>query len=298
VPTTKEAEKMGVAKKAMDAYNLFKKGKKIYGYGKLVKDAVDENTRPGAIAKLGIKAMLEIAGKAIGTSLTSHPYFTYHKAHLEALAQALNASSNFDAAATALNRAIRSADASDALAASLSDYIARKNSQKLSYVMFIGGSLKLLADYSPEGEKQLREVNQTRDALRASTDQNIYEWRALLCDVYNDSVQLLAMAEVELQSTRAAMQKFNEKMKAMQSGGNIGKVMAYQTEQNRQWQEYDRMTTPGVGDAKAVEDPTAYAQDRLDRIETVSNALAAVCDAAMSDDAYKPDKLALRIGTL
>jgi len=289
---------MGIGKKAADAYKLFKTGKKIYGYGKLVKSSVDENTRPGALFKLGVKGMLDIAGKALGTSLTSHPYFTYHKAHLEALGQALNASANFQAAASALNRAIRSADASDALAATLGDYLARKNAQRLFYTMMIGGSLKLLADYSPEGEKQLQEVHQSRDSLRASTDQSIYEWRAMLCDAYNDSVALLAMAEVELQSTRAAMQKFDEKMKAMKSGGNIGKVMAYQTEENRQWQEYDRLTDPSAGDAKAVEDPTGFAQDRVDRIEAVCDLLAKVCDAAMSDDAYNPDKLMLRIGAL
>ena len=72
--------------------------------------------------KLGIRAMLDIASKAIGTSLTSHPYFTYHKVHLEALAQALNASSNLDKAEEALNRAIRSADASASLRKALEDY--------------------------------------------------------------------------------------------------------------------------------------------------------------------------------
>ena len=83
---------MSITKKAADAYSLFKKAKKIRTYGKLVKESIDEDTRSGALMKLGIRAMLDIASKAIGTSLTSHPYFTYHKVHLEVLAQALNAS--------------------------------------------------------------------------------------------------------------------------------------------------------------------------------------------------------------
>ena len=63
---------MGVTKKAADAYTLFKKGKKIKGYVQLVTQSVDEDTRSGALLKLGLKATLDLAGKVLGTSLTSH----------------------------------------------------------------------------------------------------------------------------------------------------------------------------------------------------------------------------------
>src|SRR3954470_17025298 len=98
---------MSVTNKAADAYSLFKKVKKIRTYGTLIRESIDENTRSSGLMKLGIRAMLEVAGKALGTSLTSHPYFTYHKAHLEALGMALNASSNLDSAQEALTRAVR-----------------------------------------------------------------------------------------------------------------------------------------------------------------------------------------------
>src|SRR5215468_4702456 len=106
-----------------------------------MKEAVNEETRPGALMKLGIRGMLEVAGKVMGTSLTSHPYFTYHKIHLEVLAQSLNASSNHDMALEALNRAIRSADAAAALSQALTDYQSSKNGLKLIYFMSIEGSL-------------------------------------------------------------------------------------------------------------------------------------------------------------
>lgn len=65
---------MSVSQNAAYAYSLFKNVKKIRTYGKLVKESVDEDTRSGALMKLGIRGMLEIAGNALGTSLTSHPY--------------------------------------------------------------------------------------------------------------------------------------------------------------------------------------------------------------------------------
>jgi len=292
---------MGVTQKAADAYTLFKKVKKIRTYGKLCKEAIDEDTRPGALMKLGIRAMLDIAGKAIGTSLTSHPYFTYHKVHLEALAQALNASSNLDKAEEALNRAIRSADASASLRKALDDYEHRKNGLKFAYTVFISGSILMLRDSAtnPQAARDIRDAGQTPASLQATTDQSIYEWRAMWCDLYLDTVQLLGMAEVELRATQAAMQKFDEKMKALSTtGGNMGKIAAYRVDQDRQWQEYDRMTQSGSGSVQAVEDPSGYAQTQVDAIEKVSSDFGDGCEAAMSDDAYKPEIIVHRMHDL
>ena len=48
--------------------------------------------------KLGIKISVDLAGKLLGTSLATHPYFGYHKSMIDALADALNASRNSEAA--------------------------------------------------------------------------------------------------------------------------------------------------------------------------------------------------------
>jgi len=292
--------KMGVTQKAADAYSLFKKVKKIRTYSKLVKESIDEDTRSGALMKLGIRAMLDVAGKALGTSLTSHPYFKYHKVHLEALAQALNASSNLDKAREALNRAIRSADASASLTNNLADYRNRNNALKFTYGFSIRGPLLLLRDRAtdPQASKQIGDAGYTPDSMQAATDQNIYEWRAKWCELYLDSVQLLAMAEVEYRATQAAMQKFDEKMKALSSGGGMGKIAAYRMEQDRQWQEFDRMTQPGTGSSDAVENPVGYAQKQVSAIEDSSDTLGQGCEIAMSDDAYRPDTILLRMGNL
>lgn len=290
---------MSISKKAADAFSLMKKAKKIQTYGKLVKEAVDENTRSGALMKLGIRGMLDIAGKAMGTSLTMHPYFTYHKVHLEALAQALNASSNHTRALDALNSAIRSADTAGSLAKALADYQFRKNGLKLTYSTFVAGSLILLRDYKsdPKAASDMKDAGQTPESLKLVTDQSLYEWRALWCELFLDSVQLLAMAQVELRGTEAAMERFEEKMKALSSGGNIGKIAAYRVEQDRQWQQYDRMTKPGTGSESAVGNPVGYARDQVGGIEKVTDSLGECCEAAMSDDAYRPEIIHLRLGS-
>jgi hypothetical protein len=287
---------MSVSQNAAYAYSLFKNVKKIRTYGKLVKESVDEDTRSGALMKLGIRGMLEIAGNALGTSLTSHPYFACHKAHLEALAQALNASSNLDSAREALNSAIRSADAAGALTGALADYRTRKNGLKVVYSFQIAGSLRTLQDRG--GDPQLKETVETHGPLQATTDRNIYEWQALWSELYLNSVQLLAMAQVELRATEAAMKNFDEKMKALSSGGGMGMLGAAQMKKDREWQWYDRASKPGSGSEKAVLDPVGYAQDQVNAIQELSDRLGEGCEAAMSDDAYRPDMIQHRLGSL
>ena len=51
------------------AYPKLKAGKKAFDYLKLVKGAIDENTRNGSLFKLGVKGTMDIASKVIGTSV-------------------------------------------------------------------------------------------------------------------------------------------------------------------------------------------------------------------------------------
>jgi hypothetical protein len=69
-------------------------------------------------------------------------------------------------------------------------------------------------------------------------------------------------------------------------------------QEDRQWQEFDRMTQPGSGSSQAVEDPAGYARRQVDAIEQLSDKLGEGCEAAMSDDAYRPESIMRRIGGL
>src|SRR5262245_10196464 len=110
---------MGATQKAKDAYDKYKKVKKAREYYNAIEKTLDEDTRSEGLFKLGMKGLMELGKKIVGDTITKHPYFTYHKAHLEILGQALTASDTFDHAMKALNAAITSADAAEALAGQL-----------------------------------------------------------------------------------------------------------------------------------------------------------------------------------
>jgi hypothetical protein len=286
---------MSVSQQAAYAYSLFKNAKKIRKYGKLVTEAIDDDTRPGALLTLGIDGMLRIAGKALGTNLSKHPYFAFHKAHLQALVQALNASSNFDDAQADLSRAIGSADAAEALTQALADYRIRRKSLNVAYKFQIAGALLVLHDRG--GDQMIRESGQTHAGMQTATDQNIYEWRALWSELYFDSVQLLAMAQVELRATQAAMKNFDQKMKALSKDGGIGGLFAAQVKENREWQWFDRASKPGSRSEKAVLDPVGFAQTQVDAIQNLSDELGDGCESALGDDAYRPDVMQHNMGS-
>jgi hypothetical protein len=58
------------------------------------------------------------------------------------------------------------------------------------------------------------------------------------------------------------------------------------------------MRNPNKPDPNAVADPTGYAEKQLDKVETVLQALTTFCDVAMSDDAYNPDTINRKLGSL
>jgi hypothetical protein len=78
----------------------------------------------------------------------------------------------------------------------------------------------------------------------------------------------------------------------------MGKIAGYRVQEDREWQEYDRMTQPGSGSVQAVEDPVGYALSQVNEIEELSQALGEGCEAAMSDEAYKPDVILHRMHDL
>jgi hypothetical protein len=286
---------MSVSQQAAYAYSLFKNAKKIRGYGKTIKDIIDDDTRSGTLLTLGIEGMLNIAGKALGSNLSKHPYFAFHKAHLEALAQALNASTNFDDAQADLSRAIGSADAAEALTRALADYRIRRKSLNVAYRFQIAGALLVLRDRG--GDQMIRESGQTHAGMQAATDRNIYEWRALWSELYFDSVQLLAMAQVELRATEDAMKNFDQKMKALSKDGAIGGLFAAQVKKNREWEWFDRASKPGSRKEGAVLDPVGFTRKQVDAIQDLSDELADGCESALSDDAYRPDVMQHHMGS-
>ena len=280
-----------IANTARSAYQLFKRGKKARDFYNTVKATIDEDTRSGTLFKLGIKYSTDVLGKLLGESLSSHPYFKFHKAHLEILAQALNISSIRKTALETFNKAVTAADSAESLAQSLRTYDERRQALLWDWHWSLEEFLRLSAQYAvnPSGAaREIADMGTTPGQMTAVANAHLEEWRAGWAELCLDCLGLLGMVDMEYRMAEAAMTRYNEKLKSLEQKGSLGKIASYSVQQDRYWEEFDRMENPTSGKSEdAIEDPSGFARKQRDAIDAYASTLADNCDVVMSDAVRK-----------
>ena len=265
---------------------LAAKAQKAYSYIKTIRDVLDEKKRDGGLLKLGVKVSLEIAGKLLGTSLTTHPYYAYHKAQIEALADALNASRNSKEAVNQYRRAVAAAN-STALASEFKRLESRKVEISASYSSFrrdktFGVAVDIARGLmSPDFAK--RKIAEYGTGPLAAALADLETWRAYWAGLAFDSMQLQIMAGNELNIAIEAMNKVKDLMATLMGGSNASRVGGYAAISNIEWEKYDEI----VGDKKPdllMRDPVKFAQDSFDKAAAWAQAFAEMCDFARDSD--------------
>jgi len=258
---------------------------KAYSYYSKIKDVFSEKKRDGAILKLGVKIAMDVAGKLLGKSLTTHPYYAYHKAQIEALADALNAHRNAKEAIEAYKRAVKAAD-SKALEAEFKRIASRKvdisahfsDLQKelgMAYDIARGmGSPQYL-------KKQLADYGS--DKLQAAVD-DFEGWRAAWAGLAFDALQLQIMAANELKVAREAMAEVQDLMVTLLGGSNTSRVMGYGAYNQIQWEQYEQIVQGGRPDLM-MKDPAKFAEGNLAKAEEWGRAFSEMCDFARTYEA-------------
>jgi len=273
-----------------------KKGYKAFNYYKDIRQAMDRNRRTGGLLKLGIRVSAEIASAILGESITSHPYFSYHKAHIEALADALNASANNKRAIEAFNSAVKAADSTTSIRSEMRGFQRASEQFALEYIGFYD-ALRLQNEVlkgalTAGAAKEIAESGISNASLRQSED-SLKLWRARWVGLYFYALKLQTMTEVEVVDATEAMAEFNKILNTMMAGGSMSQVAGYATESERQWQQYERMKSPSAAQPEmAVNDPVRYAEQQRDQIARVSKALAEMCEFVVGDDVRSNDQFA------
>jgi hypothetical protein len=266
--------------------------KKCYDYLSKVKDALDESKRDGTVFKLGIKVSLDLAKKWLGVSLTTHPYFTYHKVMLDALADALNAARNSREAVASYRRAV-SAATSKAVAAEFNRLEGRKVDLVAAHLQF-RDRLGVAADIArgmyqgQAAEAKIQQYGGTDRISEALAD--LEAWRAMWAGLSFDSMSLVIMAGSELHVAEAAMQKVRSLLSKLMSGQHTVDVVAgYGATNAIEWEKYDQIVGEKAPDQAAF-DPVGFAQSTSDKAVAWAGALADMCDFVRSDQVYFPTK--------
>ncbi len=271
---TKLAERAGLAQK-------------VWNYSRLVMDTFDEQTRTGGILKLGIEVALEVGSKFLGRSLSTHPYYTYHKVMIDALADTLNASRNAKAAVESYRKAV-SASQSKALNDAFAAIKDRKTNVGGEFI-YIRKELGFVSDLrhgimSPAfARKKIAELGQAnieRAVAQLAAIRAV--WAGIVMECL--AVQLLAAAEVK--AATAAMAKAGELIDKLAEGNNVSRVGGHAARQGIEWEKYDQLVVKKAP-PKSVMDPVAFAQDGYDKATAYVKAFSEMLDFVLSNDAHR-----------
>lgn len=300
---------MKTTKEAKAAYDRLKKWKKTAKeYYQTAKNLLDEDTRSGEIFKQGLKYAMKLAEKYSGLPLTKHPYFEYHKKHLEILVGVMTASDTSENAMKALHQAVSAADSAAVLATQIKDLNDRKNRLKLFYVHFLEDmfeTYKNLSILPTHARADLMEMGMSEADLRAEAEGAIYAYRAAVAELFFDSLNLLAMVDTEYRAAEAAHKRFTSKLKKLSGSTKThnfvaGKATEYQRDLEtalRAGDDYYGRSAPGIRH-EAIQDPSLYAMQKRDLVEDVVNRLARFCDTVMISELIYPVSFKLRTSDL
>lgn len=296
-------------KDAKAAYDRLKKWKKTAKeYYELAKKLADEDTRSGELFKLGLKGLMKMGEKIAGQSLSKHPYFTYHKKHLEALVSALNASETSKNAMKALHEAVSAADSAAVLSAYVKDIEDSKARWMIYYDHVLAPNFETYKNLTVLPEKAHRELaalGMPESELREVVAFSAGDFRGQLAALFFDALDLLAMVDTEARAAEAAYKRYQAKVNKLTGGkAAIDRVAGLGTEYQRQLEWADRVLEETRGGStsgarsEAIVDPGVYARQQRDLVQSLVERLARLCDAAMSDELIYPVAFKLRVSSL
>jgi hypothetical protein len=260
------------------------KAQKAYSYARKIQELLDEKTRDGAILKLGVKISIDLAGKVLGSGLSGHPYYTYHKAMLDALADVLNSHRNSRAAVDQYRKAVTAAN-SAAVAAEFKRLESRKVrivSDHWAFSATIGVAADLARGMYAESlaRKKLQEYGDAR-LLQSITD--LETWRANWAGLSFDVMKLQIMTGNELNAATGAMNKVKDLMATLMRGNNPSRVAGYAASNNIDWEKYDQIVNQKKPDL-LMNDPVKFAQGNCDKAAAWANAFTEMCDFVRTEE--------------
>lgn len=264
---------------------------KTISYALKIKDVLDEKKRDGGLLKLGVKISIDLASKLLGVSLTTHPYYAYHKAQLDALADALNADHNSREAVEAYRKAIAAAD-SKKVAAEFKRLEGKKVDIVASHSAFrdrVGVAADVARGMMTDAfaQKRIAQAGGTGRLLESLTD--LEAWRANWAGLSFDAMQLQIMAGDELNVSIEAMNRVKSLVATLMNGSNTNRVAGQAAINNIEWEKYDQVVGQ-KSSVRLVQDPIRFAQDNVNKAAAWARAIAEMCDFVRTADVLFPSK--------
>lgn len=285
---------MGFMHKATFGYKTLVGGKEAYSYYKIIKGALDEDTRTGALFKGAIKVSTAVAKKAIGMSIVSNPYFAYHKMGITVLANTMSAVETKNMTAEAFKNAVAAADSTSRVSLVLEGLEHRRVMLDWYWCVNIWvpmSTLELSMRNPAEAKLQAAMDDKTLETLKTDVAKELRTWRESWAELCGDSLELMFMVDAETRVAEAAFDRYKKKLtKLMESNSTVDRVAGHAAEQEALWTAYERLKNPSPDKHdQAVLDPVAFARTQRARTDRVAATFAKACDLVFNDVVKTPE---------
>lgn len=253
--------------------------KKAVTYVRRIQEVLDERKRQGGLLKLGIEISMDVAEKVLGTSLKTHPYYAYHKAQIEALADVLNAHENSQQAVEAFRRAVAAAN-SEKITEAFKQIESRKVELVAQRSRLIDNKLRTALDLVRgmyHGKMVQQKIAEFGSEALVDALLELDAWRANWAGLCFDAMQLQIMTVHELNAATEAMKEVEKRLAEMSKGSSANRVGGGAARNKIEWEKYDHVVRQKKPQQAAM-DPIQYASSVSDKAAAWARALGEMCD--------------------
>lgn len=175
---------------------------------------VDEETRNGSLFKEAVQGTVGIAGRLLGRSLLSHPYYVFHKPHMDVLAGAIDISSRHTEAQEAMRAAISGAENSARLSTEIGKLATRRKGLVFFYGFTLQHSLNSLAALPSGGESAAKKIADETGMnpleFYAYCNKSLTEWREHWHELASDALAILIMVQTESRAVETLLARYHK----------------------------------------------------------------------------------------
>ena len=251
---------------------------------KLVGELLDPDTQLGAGVKAFLMAGQTIAGKIFGSAASSHPFFSYHEKHVEALATAINAAHGASVAAADFQRALRSAMATGKIRSLMTEYATYGVTLAEFYENTLMPNLMMERMHGAgevDGFAVMQETGQIPFLLPLQNIGTLLQWRAVWWTLHMRSIGMLVMVGAQTELARHAIKAYNKRVYGLKSSEELIDHVAGQAAERRALEEQAHaLRSTSAGNQRAILEPVNFSTDNAEFVLGIARTIARGGDIA------------------
>jgi len=256
-----------------------------------LKAVCDETTRIGEAITITADVTMKIVTKVGGSALADHPYYSFHKTHIEVLAAVGNATGSVSIAVNAHAAGLKAAASTGNLRKQTAKFAWGIQALQEHWDTQLHGTL-IHADFwagdetMDERAASLKREAVTEEQIKAEAKAMLNEWRFRFAGLVDNSLKLYVMMRTEYAAVLQASQRYKRALATIQGSqsgitANVGVVAEYALRNRLLEEQFAHIKATGSDYDKVIrEDALGYAKANLTHVQKIAVSIASAWNTA------------------